>query len=188
MTQHCERCGMAVEANTPFCINCGSAVSPETQSYRATQIPTYETPMKWFKFVIYVQLFVAFVVNAFMGVINIMGGQSKYVYSNVPSMKTLDGIYGVILIALAVYAIVVRFRLSKFRANGPRLYYAYLIAEYVLPIVYTVATIVIIKNSPVVQYFQPNYISVLSNLIMGIIMLTANFLYFSKRDYLFINP
>lgn len=87
-----------------------------------------EMPMKWFKFVIYFQLFA----GALIGAVNaaryltgsIYGTDAKSVYLVFPALGTADKMYGVIVLLLAAMAIFVRMQLAKYKLNASTFYIA----------------------------------------------------------------
>ena len=82
--------------------------------------------MGWYKFVIYFQLFASALINGIAGIVALTGahyeGEADLVYTFIPSLSTVDKLYGIVLIALAVFAIIVRFQLAQFKKTGPKFY------------------------------------------------------------------
>ena len=75
--------------------------------------------MKWYKFVIYFQLFAAAVFNVGAGIIFFTGShygldsfELKLFYGVLSNLKTLDICMGIVSIFLAVFAIIVRQKLA----------------------------------------------------------------------------
>ena len=92
----------------------------------------FEKPMKWYKFVIYFQLFAAAVFNVGAGIIFFTGShygldsfELKLFYGVLSNLKTLDICMGIVSIFLAVFAIIVRQKLAHFDEQGPKLYLSY---------------------------------------------------------------
>ena len=79
--------------------------------------------MKWFKFIIYFQLWAGMLVNLAAAAKYFTGayyeGNAGMVYDFFPALQPLDIVMGVFCLALAVYAVVVQRALAKFRAKGP---------------------------------------------------------------------
>lgn len=121
-----------------------------------------EMPMKWYKFVIYVQLFV----NA---LINLRNG-ALYFYHG--GMSTAYNILGIFSILGAVYAVIVRQFLAHYKKIAPILYYINWAFSIVL--------------SAVEMYLGPGEINYVS-LSIGIAILVDNVVYFKKRKHLFVN-
>lgn len=148
-----------------------------------------DMPMNWFKFIIYFQLFAGCVLSVILGFVSLTGAQydgyAEMVYRFFPDLQTADVLYGLMLIAAGVFAIVARGRLSKFCENGPKMYYGYLIAQIVIPIIYLV-----MANSAlgdVTRYANIDYTSTYANLGTNAVMLACNVIYFNKRKHLFVN-
>ncbi len=201
MTQYCTYCGSILSPGERFCTGCGAAVTAETpvQPYPEAPYPQQpynaqvmqpvqpDMPMKWFKFVIYFQLFTACVFNGINGLRFASGGQyegmADTIYLLFPDLQIYDVIYGAALMVFAVFALVARWRLSKFCSNGPKLYHVFQIAGIVIPILYTVAVSNFVSVADVV--FSGQF---LGGIIGSIIMLVCNVIYFNKRSHLFVNP
>lgn len=143
--------------------------------------------MKWFKFIIYVQLFLGAVVMGIQGIPYITGtvyGElSELVYAMWgQSLRICDMFYGVANIILAVAAIVVRMRLAKFKKNGPLCYLIYFGVQGVVSVIYTLTTAAIIGQ------FPTDSIATFAGIILGtMIALATNYTYFDNRKELFVN-
>ena len=160
---------------------------PYGQQPQYSPLTQADMPMNWFKFVIYFQLFAGCVLSVILGFVTLTGshydGSADLVYRFFPDMKTADTIYGLLLLAAGAFAIVVRVRLSKFCENGPTMYYIYLIAQIVIPIIYLV-----MANNALGTYSNNiDYSSTYSNLATNAVMLACNVVYFNKRKHLFVN-
>ena len=144
--------------------------------------------MKWFKFIIYFQLFASAVMNGYNAFQLFSGNQyegtAKTVYFLYPGLKTADTIYGFVVLGLAALAIFVRFRLAQFRKDGPVLYYALMVADVLSALLY-----LFLASSatglPLDQALQDS--SILATLAGAGIMLIVNMIYFGRRKDLFIN-
>lgn len=161
---------------------------------RLMQQNTYAAPvnntalgMKWFKFIIWVQLFLNAILNVRQGIIALTGahydGAADRVYRIYENLKIYDTIYGVAVILLAVFAIWTRFKLSEFKKDGPVMYFIFLGANIVLPLIYVIF---------VAGELSASVGEVLSNgpgttIIGCLVMLIANIVYFKNRKHLFIN-
>lgn len=150
-----------------------------------------QPPMKWFKFIIWFQLFANAVLNLIGGINTISGSQygayAELVYEVFDGLKTLDTFYGVALIAIAAFAIYTRFRLSGFRADGPQMYYILQVACIVLPLVYLVAASGIINSAGYGKEVSMDLASNVTRIAVSVVMLICNVSYFKKRIYLFKN-
>ena len=143
--------------------------------------------MKWFKFIIYFQLFASAVLNTISAITFLTGahyqGMADQVYSYFHGLKGLDVFYGILLLALAGFAIFVRQRLAKFRRNGPLLYYVLMIVSIVVSFIYLIAGSSILH----VSLGEVMDASSLASIVTSIVMLVVNIIYFKKRADLFVN-
>lgn len=140
-----------------------------------------ETPMKWYKFIIYFQLILGPLANLgnalqyFMG--TFYGEQSELVYTMFPKLKSADIVYGVLLLAGVGFAIYVRYTLTEYYSKAPNLLKLYYGLSAVIPLIYSMylkAT-----TSLVVQSQVPG-------LILNVVLILATSVYFDKRKDLFI--
>lgn len=149
-------------------------------------------PMNWFKFIIYFQLFASCVLNVISGFVVLTGshygGDAEAVYRIFSGLQTADILYGLMLLGIAVFAIVVRTRLAKFSSNGPKMYLGFLGASIVIPIIYLVAANMAISESYWGRYVELDYTSPSVNIATSVILLCCNVAYFNKRKHLFVNP
>ena len=141
--------------------------------------------MKWFKFIIYFQLWAALLsslstaARLFTG--SIYDGNAELVYSLWPALKAIDVTVGILMLALGVYAVFVQRALAKFRVNGPRMYYIFCGANIVFSLLYALAASIIIGESA----FSAD---VITSLVVGVVMLLDNVQYFGNRRHHFVNP
>lgn len=206
----CPKCGAACDDAQPFCANCGGSLSaqpassaqqqPYGQQQSYGQQPYGQQPygqqpygqgpvlgMKWFKFIIYFQLFAAALISLATGISALTGGQyggyKDAVYLVFPALKTVDIFYGVCLIALAGANIYVRMQLAGFRSNGPKLYLSVYSATFVLSFLYIIAVSVIIGD----RAGTLNLTAYISELVGAVILIIVNSIYFKKRAHMFVN-
>ena len=195
---YCVKCGKPMPDNATFCPSCGArrtaeepVVAPDSSSYTMPQANTGYTapqvhPMKYYKFVIWVQLFLSAVVGVSQGILLLTGRiyetvsdvSAKLLYAFYPGMHTVNILFGLIYIALAVAAIYVRQQLAHFKTKAPDLYYIYLIAQMAATFLYGVLQNLIIASG---------LGSAVPNLIVMIILLVLCRIYFEKRRALFCN-
>lgn len=141
--------------------------------------------MKWFKFIIYFQLWAALLsslstaAGLFTG--SIYDGNAELVYSLWPSLKIIGILIGILNLALGVYAVFVQRALAKFRVNGPRMYYIFCGTSIVISLLYALAASIIIGESAFTA-------DVITSLVVGVVMLLVNVRYFGNRSHLFVNP
>lgn len=144
--------------------------------------------MNWFKFIIYFQLFVSMLSLGYTGIMTMTGGfykksgsdMSDLVYQVFPSLKPLDIIFGIICIGLAVLALVARFALAAYKANGPKLYLLLLVCNIVVSVIYIIAGSAILGEAVVDSKLT-------TQIITSIVLVIANTVYFRNRKHLFVN-
>ena len=202
----CRFCGTQIPDSVKFCPNCGAnlapaapAETPASNGYTFTPAPaapeqnampscTYTAPvrgMKWFKFIIYFQLWVGMLANLvdagkfFTG--GFYEGSAELVYAYYPALKPLDIVMGIFCLTLAVYAVVVQRSLAKFRAEGPKMYYILLGASIAVTLLYLLVGSIILGES----VFS---LDTGVNLIVSVVMIFVNLQYFNNRGHLFVNP
>ena len=191
MAIYCSNCGNPCDDNQLFCPNCGNTLNQQSQPSNQLQQDTPDMPMKWFKFVIYFQLFASCVLNAISGIsalksIQFLDGLDML--GDLSVVVIADVVYGVVLLGLAVYAIVARMKLAKFSANGPKTYFTFLGAQLAVGLIYNIASIILIHAVGMADYVEFNYTSMISSAVSAAIMLACNVTYFNKRMHLFKNP
>lgn len=141
--------------------------------------------MKWFKFIIYFQLWAGMLVNLVTAGKYFTGayyeGNAEMVYRFFPALQPLDIVMGVVCLALAVYAVVVQRALAKFRAKGPMMYYLMYIVNTAVTVLYLLIASIILGQSVFTA-------EVAGSIIGSIVMLFVNIPYFNNRKHLFVNP
>lgn len=141
--------------------------------------------MKWFKFIIYFQLWAGMLVNLVTAGKYFTGayyeGNAEMVYRFFPALQPLDIVMGVVCLALAVYAVVVQRALAKFRAKGPMMYYLMYIVNTAATVLYLLIGSIIIGQSVFTA-------EVAGRIIGSLVMLFVNIPYFNNRKHLFVNP
>ena len=141
--------------------------------------------MKWFKFIIYFQLWAGMLVNLVTAGKYFTGayyeGNAEMVYRVFPALQPLDIVMGVVCLALAVYAVVVQRALAKFRAKGPMMY-------YLMYIVNTAATVLYLLIASIILGQSVFTAEVAGSIIGSLVMIFINIPYFNNRKHLFVNP
>ncbi len=164
---------------------------PPFDSYRARPVPAEAKNdprgMKWFKFIIYFQLFANAALNIFNSLQLFTGaiyeGGAEQVYRLYPGLQAADLFYGAVCLGLAGLALLARFRLAGFRRNGPGLYYLLLTASMLGYLLYLVLASVPLRVSPAELLNDSAMLSLGFNLLM----LVVNRIYFGRRQDLFVN-
>lgn len=162
----------------------------QPQTYRVNQ-NQQELGMKWFKFIIYAQLFLNAFFNFFGGIGYMNGVQynqdysygADLVYAYYDGLKGLDMFLGISCILLAVFAIVVRFFLAGYKSYGPMCYFVFLGLNIVIPVIY----LFLAANELNTSVGDVISTSNVSNIATSIIMIGVNVTYFKNRKHLFTN-
>lgn len=148
--------------------------------------------MKWFHFIIYVQLYLATLFHAGRGMLAIVG---NFVYSMesvngllfIDRMKLANIIWGLFSIALAAFTVYVRYMLAAYKKDSPKLYYMLWIANVVLSLIYY-ALLICILNDLIDSELMTEVVSEIATLvIIAIGYIAMNIKYFKKRAHLFVN-
>ena len=141
--------------------------------------------MKWFKFIIYFQLWASMLVYLVTAGKYFTGayyeGSAEMVYDFFPALQPLDIVMGVFCLALAVYAVVVQRALAKFRAKGPMMY-------YLIDIVSTAGTVLYLLIGSIILGQSAFTAETAGSFLGALVMIFINIPYFNNRKHLFVNP
>lgn len=147
-----------------------------------------EQPMKWFKFLIYFALFASCVLYVYNGITALTGshydGMKDLVYRYFPGLKTADTLYGILCLALAAFAIYVRFQLAAFKANSPKLLNALYICGILAAVIYVIAVQIGTDGQIPLDDAISN---ITADAVVAIVMVGVNTVYFKKRQHMFVN-
>lgn len=156
--------------------------------------PAKNYPMAWFKFIIYFQLFANAAVmlyNAASGVFGLAyGGDAEFIYAVCPMLKAVDVIYGILCLAFAVTAVLIRQRLAHYRKNAPVWYLGYVGVVMASGLIYTFAVLAALGmvSATAMEAGAANIIgTVLGTVIGAAVFFPLNYVYFKKRKELFGN-
>ncbi len=207
----CPYCGSEVKEGHLFCFNCGKQMDVKTENNNAWQkvaVQSYQNndaavqndyrewnereraknlPKGWFKFLIYFALFAnaaLCVIQAILFVTGSVYGKDKdAVYAVFPNLKTINICICVLLILLAVYCIIVRFRLAGFYRSGPPMLILMHIASIAL--VVTHMFLVHFNTGYSIADIANNNIIPLLSIVENAILCVANYIYFKRRKAMF---
>lgn len=151
--------------------------------------------MVWYHIIIYLQLFAAAVAFIGAGIVLLTGSHygnaATYVYALMPSLHTYDILFGISVLAFAVYCIYVRFSLAKYEQKGPTLYLWVYVLSIVLPGIYLllyISTVGRLSSYAVESVLKSSTgIELVMYFVLDIVMIIVNKIYFDKRKHLFIN-
>ena len=209
----CPNCGQRLADEAGRCPVCGTVIDEETrrkamneddfasssfegtrqsmgeqasaaQSGRTDQMAPDEKryparPMKWYKFLIYFWTGV----GAVLGMQYETKSQAAQVYAVYPGLHVLDIVYGVLLILLGVYALIVRQYLAGFKAKGPKMLLIMYIVSLVIEVAYIAASSLISGVNLLTA--SESGTMLISSMIVSLFMIGANKVYFDKRAHLF---
>ena len=152
--------------------------------------PKKDDGMGWYRFLIYFALFAGAIWNLVIGILYISGAvydmtdvPADLVYMVFPSLQAVDIVYGIACMALAVYAIIVRFMLAKFKKRSLICLYLLYGIVIAMEIVYYIIAVSIIDAS-IADVMDTQSIMWL---IWQIVFLVGSILYFKKRKDMFNN-
>lgn len=178
--QICGGCGAVIEEGGRFCPVCGKEIKNiETKPSK---------PMKWYKFVIWVQLFLSAVLNLGTGIRyltgTIYGKSASTVYFLYSGLKPLDILMGLLSIAAAVLAILVRQSLAHYKESGPGMYYIYWIFGIAYNVIYLFGLGVVGLFGVIGSQMGTQFGTAI---VTSCVMLALNIMYFTKRMDMFVN-
>ncbi|MCD7749647.1 MAG: zinc ribbon domain-containing protein [Oscillospiraceae bacterium] len=157
---------------------------PQTPPQAGNSPQSGQPSMAWFKFIIWVQLFLSALTNLASGITIVTGAQygdyADRVYYVFALLKPLDMVYGLLCIVMGAAALYIRFQLSSFKRRAPALYLGYIAVSIIVPLLYIILASVIIGG------FAGDS-STIASLITSVVLLIINQVYFKKRQHLFVN-
>lgn len=166
-----------------------SGAAPQTVSAGARAVVS-DTPalgMKWYKFVIYVQLFLG-VAGATLGALVYFVGQPNSLYYSITEgIQALDTLMGVLFVALAVLSVYVRMGLAHYRKDAPLHYLVLNGVSFALPMLYASAFETVANWGIGSRLHVPIDGVSVTMLLMGVGFIVANKRYFDRRAHLFVN-
>ena len=182
--------GVQGEANSSWHMNenaNGTQTMPSSQFQTVASSP--RPGMKWYHFVVKVQLWIYMAVALINGIMVFTGahygGQTERdaVYLIYPDMKAVDIIYGIVMLGLVAFAFVTRKSLALYEERGPKSYIYLNVITAIHPLLYlTVSSLV--ANVPLGDLINS---STVGQFLSGITLAIINTVYFRKRKDLFTN-
>ena len=149
-----------------------------------------ELPMKWYKFLIWFALPVSVLMNVVNAKTYLTGGlrivekdvalTGEEIYRLYPDVKTLDMVFGILLIIVALYAALTWFCMFKRKKNGPMLLYGVYAINFIMNIAYGSALVSIVGGELVMS----SVIGMVAGMVFAI---WANYKYFTRRQDIFCN-
>lgn len=192
---YCSRCGEDNDNGAKFCRKCGAPLAQNQNNAPIggnVQRNTYTAPqktqgMKWYKFIIYVQLILlplSEVVNCYLTFSKKkLGDYTYYIYSFSPGIRMLDIFSCLVGIGILVAAIYVRMQLANFKKGAPRQYLLLLIVQTARGVIYTIGLSALLNNISGIGYSTSfDWLQIISLVVMIIV----NHVYFDKRKQYFV--
>jgi len=173
----CKDCGTPLEEQATVCPSCRKAVDE----------PSPTPPMKWYKFLIYFELFASAILNLchaaeiFLGTAH--GVHTQTMYSIYDGLRAVDMTMAVLMIGFILLALTTRFYLAGFYKQGPTLLNVYYIANPVFNLIYLIALTAVLPASARGDAEH----NLIGSVLGGVVMLILNKVYFDKRKHLFVN-
>lgn len=191
----CKNCGTYLDEGTKFCVSCGASQQETAQEYpQQAEYPKEpvgpqapELGMKWFKFLIWFSLFFGALLNLGEGIMALTGGHyamaggdPAFIYDYYGNgLRACDMLYGIVIIVLAAFMVYTRFRLSRFRKNGPTCLYVVYAAVAACSLIYILLASAVVGESLLDS-------STVTSIVTSCIMIAVNVTYFNKRKHMFI--
>ncbi len=173
----CPKCGTQYPDGQPYCTTCGAQFA--------------NLPMGWHKALIYAIMWVSMLLNLgtairfFTGLVYTEQGvnYSGDVYAVFPALSFLDKGYGVACLIVVVFTLFAWFGLHGMKRGAwiyPTVMYA---AGGGLALLYTIASFVITSGLVGASVF----VSVIPSTAAAVGIAIANYTYYKKRSFLFVN-
>lgn len=185
MEQICRRCGTVLPEGSRFCPECGCQVSGQPEMEPVWQeTGLVRPPLKWFKFIIYVQLFLSALGNLVTGIQLLTRLANRVILASIytvyPALKPVDVVMGLLSLGLMAWALIVRQRLAKFRQGAPKLYLLWIGVSMGVALCYLVAASLVLGQLVMTG-------SIVGGMLGNILLILLNLVYFKKREHLFVN-
>ena len=176
---YCPHCDAPNADSATRCSSCGAALTPKTETveYHPTDnVNVPQMPMKWYYFLIYVDLFLCALLHL---VTAVAAPFLLWLYDvHTPGAILCTVITTASSLALCAYVLVVRSFLAHYRQRGPMLYYIYLAADALVPL------LTLLLNALLCPILNQD--ATLSIPLLTLITLALNYTYFDKRRAYFI--
>ena len=146
-------------------------------------------PMKWHKFLVYFALWLGAIGNLVTGIQVLTGAQydgyAEGVWELIPGLHVADIIYGIVILVLVVLQIDAAVKLLGLKRGAPKFLIAMYVVNLVSSVLYTIASIIILRDygASVGDILTA---SLISSLVVSVLMILANAVYYKKRESLFI--
>ncbi len=162
------------------------------------QAPQVQTPMKWFKFLIYFSLFAGALLNVSTGFRYLSGAvydQKDVVYEVFDKIKTYDTVMAIAIFVGAAISIYARFVLASYSSKSKYVIMIPYLYSGVVSLVYKVFMSSYMKEvameagvyEQLKQNIDPVFTSGIFSIIVGVALAAVNYIYFNERSHIFVN-
>lgn len=190
----CQQCGDTLPEGTRFCPKCGAVQFcadgslPPPDEKISSDILADSYPMKWYKALIYVLLFLE-ALNLLINGFQLLSGSAygdryEAVYGLYPGLKTLSMAMGAAYLVMAAAYLLVRQMLAGFRKRAPQFLLGLYIVDIGVGLIYCFATMLIVKES---LFTATMVVSMVFGTAVSLVFFLINRVYFKKRQVLFVN-
>lgn len=190
----CHQCDETLPEGARFCPRCGAVQlradgsPPPPDDQLPSDILSKAYPMKWYKALIYVILFLEALWYLVNGVRLLTGtaygAPSAVVYGIFPALKPLSILMGLFYLGMTGGFLVVRQMLAGFQNGAVRCLLGLYILELVLSLVFGIGQLIIFKD---LRFAGDMVGSLVLGCVLSIVFLVLNRSYFDKRKELFVN-
>ena len=181
----CPTCGTEMEEGAKFCPKCGNPVGENVPVNVAGA--TQKEGLGWANFLSRFALWAGAVMNlytAFQYLTGLLYGSkedAEMVYAVFGgTLKAVDMICGVLLLGAVVCAVMAALAIIKFKASARPLVIAVYAIIIAVDLLYVIATSAILGASTLDA-------TIAANIVVSIVFLIVNIVYFGKRKHIFVN-
>lgn len=169
---------------------------PANQDTGARPETPREMPgMKWYKFIIWVQLFLSAAGYVITAITEFTGSayeregiSAARMFAAFPGLREATLVYVFVLIALALFCIIIRQELAHFKSRGPRDYLCLQGAVIAIDVIFNVVIAGIVASRANVSIGDVlNIPEMIGECAVPVVLLLINRTYFKKREFLFVN-
>ena len=143
-------------------------------------------PMNWYKFLIWIALWVSAAVNILFGFQYVTGGaQTEEMLAQFPALSSIDRFYGILTLGMGVLALITRFALANYKKNAPSLIVGLHIYGLVISLGYNAIVLGITSSTYEPVDLIITGMSVGVTVIINAALIGCNYVYFKKRKRVF---
>lgn len=187
---NCQNCGTEINQNVKFCSNCGEEI-------QNTEVK--KQGMGWYKFNTYFKLPFNALIDVVVGVVfissmpdellSMLNPNLTFTFLKFESVITLNLVFGIVFILLALYDVYVMISMIKFKKNAPKLFHIDLVSGEVIGLIYYMAMLVLIRGMITwdAEIITEMATDIISSAVSVTLWLLINTKYFNNRKHLFVN-